>query len=256
MVHSPNSEARYNLFTGSDISLSNAFNIYPFMVKHQLGKEGDMATSEHPVYRVTFITRWLWLYGLGGIAAMVLAAIFVFGLASFLTASESLAVLQNNWLIVLLKLNFQYGGVDNSLLNQLNVLDLVIMALFGTLFLSLYSCLYSTRRILSLIATALPFLGIVIFLITHTAGRSGLLIGVLIFSAIMLGSRMFSKLSAVIGMISSSLLFFTGDIATAVFPPSNLIAILIAIGYLSWIVWLVLVGIRLFQLGNGKSQPA
>jgi len=53
----------------------------------------------------------------------------------------------------------------------------------------------------------------------------------------MLRSNTFSKLTAYIGIVASVLLFFAGDIATAVFSSSSVIALFIAIGYMFWMVW-------------------
>ena len=187
---------------------------------------------------------------------MILLALFVAGITGISATSGWFAFFQNNWLMVLFKLNIRFSGTQTSMLKVFNILDIVIMVLFGVLFLSLYAALCRTHRIWSIIATSLPFLGIVLFLITHTAGRSGLLIGGLIFSAVMLGSNIFSKVSAYVGIVASALLFFAGDIGTTVFPPSNFIAILIGIGYVLWVIWFFLIGRRLFQLGSDKFQVA
>jgi hypothetical protein len=130
------------------------------------------------------------------------------------------------------------------------------MILFGMMSLALFAILRRNSKIWPAVAVCLPFLGIVVFLITHTAGRSGLLIGGLIFSILMLRSEVFSKVSASVGITASALLFFGGDLGTALFPPSRQIAILIGIGYVLWMAWFVLVGRRLFQPVSGKIQAA
>ena len=96
-------------------------------------------------------------------------------------------------------------------------------------------------------AAFLPFIGIPIFLITATAGRSNLLIGGLIISAVMLRRNIFSKVTAYVGLMASTLLFFAGDIATAIFSSSSVIAAFIAVGYMLWIIWLLLLARKLFQ---------
>jgi hypothetical protein len=135
-------------------------------------------------------------------------------------------------------------------LSVINIIDITIMALFCALFLGLYTTLKKTSRIWSLTATALPFLGIPIFLATATAGRSTLLIAALIISIVMLRSNTFSKLTAYIGIVASVLLFFAGDIATAVFSPSAIIALIIAIEYVFGLFGLLLVYQKLYQLGK------
>jgi hypothetical protein len=92
----------------------------------------------------------------------------------------------------------------------------------------------------------------VVFLV-RTAGRSGLLIGGLIYSIIMLRSDVFNKLTAWAGIIASALLFFAGDIGTALFSASYLIALSIGLGYLLWMTWFLLTSLRLLRLGHVES---
>ena len=125
------------------------------------------------------------------------------------------------------------------------------MALFCTMSLSLYVALKPSSKIWSLIATVLPFLGIPLFFATDTMGRSNLLIGGLLFSVVMLRSKVFSKLTAYAGIAASVLLFFLGDIATTIFSASRVIATLIAVGYILWMMWFFLIARRLYQLGGG-----
>jgi hypothetical protein len=84
-------------------------------------------------------------------------------------------------------------------------------------------------------------------------GRSGLLVGALIFSAIMLRDERFGKFIGSIGVAAGTLLFFTGDLGTAIFPASTIIAVLIRVGYLLWMIWLLLTGLRLLQLGYSRA---
>jgi hypothetical protein len=161
---------------------------------------------------------------------------------------------QNNWLVVLFKLNADSSRVQPGLLNVLNLVDMAIMVLVGAMFLALYVALRRVSKVWSLVATSLPFLGIPILLITSTAGRSGLLVGGLIISAVMLRSRIFSSASAYVGIAASALLFFAGDLGTSIFSSSIIIAILIGVGYVLWMIWFFLIGRRLFQLGQGNRD--
>ena len=222
-----------------------------------------MTSQSKPAIAEDIDQRRNWLFTLGGIAALILLALFLIGITRIIAVGSQpnpttgwFTPLQNNWLIVLFSLNVEFSGVQTNLLNVLNLLDIVIMVLFGMMFLALYAALSHTSKIWSAVATSLPFLGIVIFLITQTAGRSGLLIGGLIFSIIMLGSTIFSKSSAYVGIVASALLFFAGDIGTTIFSASKIIALFIGVGYVLWMIWFFLIGQRLFQLGHGKSQVA
>jgi hypothetical protein len=187
-------------------------------------------------------------------AALVLAALFVVGAIRLSDLGARIGWPQDNWLIVLLKLNTGFSGVTPDALDVLDALDLVIMVLFGVLFLALYAVPYRVHQVWPAIAVALPFGGIVLFLLTHAAGRSALLVGVLMFSAVMSRGHVFGKASAYVGMMAGALLFFAGDIGTTLFAPSNAIAILIGAGYLLWIAWLALVGWRLLALGSGAFR--
>jgi hypothetical protein len=208
-------------------------------------------------------SRWHWLYNIGAAASLILFILFLIGLIGIITVSPQpttttdwFTSLQNNWLVVLFKLNAGFSGFRSDLLAVLNLLDLVIMALFGVMFLALYAALRHTHKIWSLLAASLPFLGIVVFLITSTAGRSGLLLAGLIISAVMLRSDIFSRVTAYVGIVASVLLFFVGDIGTAIFSSSTVIAILIGIGYVLWMIWFLQIGYRLIQLGRLERRSA
>jgi hypothetical protein len=206
-------------------------------------------------------SHWKWLYRVGGVVALILFTLFLIGIIGVVREGSQptrtgdwLTPFQDNWLVILFKLNAGFSGVQSASLSVLNLLDIIIMALFGLLSVALHIALRHTHRIASLIAASLPFLGIVIFLITSTAGRSGLLLGGLIISAIMLRSDNFSKVSAYVGIAASALLFFGGDLGTAIFPASTVIAIFIGIGYVLWMIWFVQLGHRLFQLERRENR--
>jgi hypothetical protein len=209
-------------------------------------------------------SQWNWLYKIGGVVALVVLVLFLIGIMGIVgaltagsqpaTANGWFTLFQDNWLVVLFKLNAGFNRVQSDSLRVLNLLDMVIMALFGVMFLALYVALRRTSKIWSLVAVSLPFLGIAVFLITSTAGRSGLLLGGLIFSTVMLRCNSFNRVSAYVGIVASALLFFAGDIGTAIFSSSNIIAILIGIGYVLWMIWFFLIGQRLLQLGQGTSD--
>lgn len=198
-----------------------------------------------------------WLFRLGGSAALILLVFFLIGVAG-ISCSQPPAInsrlsLLQNWLIVLFKLNVSSCEIQPDALNVLNLLDIIIMALFGVMFLSLYVALRQAARIWSVVAVSLPFLGMIVFLVTKTAGRSGLMIGGLIFSIIMLKSDIFLKATAYLGIVAAMLLFFAGDLATTFFSPLNLIAISISIGYLLWMIWFYQIAQRLLHLSS-RSQ--
>ncbi|MFW9797827.1 MAG: hypothetical protein ACFFE2_12380 [Candidatus Thorarchaeota archaeon] len=206
---------------------------------------------------------WKRFYRIGVVAALSIVALLLIGIIGIISSSlqsttnnDWFAQIQNNWLVVLFKLNAGFSGVQQDLLMTIDLLDIVIMILVGIVFIPLYAVLRNTSRIWSLIAALLPFVGIPIFLVTATAGRSNLLIGGLIISVIMLRSNIFSKVTSYIGIVASSLLFFTGDIATAIFTSSSIVAMFIAVGYVLWMTWFLLIAQRIFQLGHSVSEDS
>ena len=193
-------------------------------------------------------SRWRWLYKVGSASALVLLLLFLSGVISILNIVNGwLTPFLDNWLVVLFKVNAGFSGAQLGL-TSFNLLDLFIMALFSVMFLALCFALRRTSKSWSLVGAAFPFMGIPVFLITGTAGRSALLIGALIMSVGTLRSKFFGKVNAYVGILASVLLFFAGDIATAVFSTSNVIAIFIGTGYVLWMVWFFQIARRLFQL--------
>lgn len=199
--------------------------------------------------------KWNWLCKLGSLAAGAIFVLFLIGMVGiiiealgFVVTNNWIAPFYNNWLITLFKLNIRMDGITPDALSVLNPMDILIMVLFSLLFLALFAILGNITKLWTAIATCLPILGIVVYLITKTAGRSGLLIGGLVYSIIMLRSKDFSKVTAYVGIIASVLLFFAGDIGTSVFHSSYIIAILIGVGFILWMLWFFLTGWRLYHL--------
>jgi hypothetical protein len=124
------------------------------------------------------------------------------------------------------------------------------MALVATTYLGLYAALRRTSRIWSIIAAVMPFLGIVVFIATRIAGRSGVMGAGLVISFVMLRSNSFGKVTAFVGILSSALLL-AGDFGTTESSPSTIVAVLIGIGYVLLMTWFFLIARRLLQLGHG-----
>jgi len=200
-------------------------------------------------------SRWKSLYKVGGAAALILGVLFLIAIISLIITSLQpgtkngwFMLFQNNWLVVFFKLNAGFSMVQADLLHVLNLMDIAIMALVATMFLGLYAALKRTSKIWFTIASSLPFLGIVLFIATQTAGRSGVMVAALIISVVMLRSNIFSKVTAYVGILANTLLL-VGDISTAI-SYSNTMAILIGIGYMLLMTWFFLIGRRIFQMGQ------
>ncbi len=201
-------------------------------------------------------TAWKGLYRVSGVAALMAGLLFLAALIDLFisglvpgAATTWLSLLGNNWLVVLFKLNAGFNGVPYDLLYGLNPLDIAILALVATTYLGLYAALRRTSKIGALIAAIQPFLGMVLFIATKTAGRSGVMGAGLVISLVMLRSNIFSKVIAGVGILSSVLLL-VGDLSTTPGSPSNILAIFIGIGYILLTAWFFMIGRRLLQLGQ------
>jgi len=202
-------------------------------------------------------SRWNWLYQVSGVASLILGVLFLIAMTSLFIAGLQpstingwLSPFQNNWLVVLFKLNAGFDGVQFDLLYGLNPLDIAITALVATTYLGLYAALRRTSRIWSIIAAVMPFLGIVVFIATRIAGRSGVMGAGLVISFVMLRSNIFGKVIAFVGILASVLLL-AGDFGTTENSASTIVAVLIGIGYVLLMTWFFLIARRLFQLGQG-----
>jgi hypothetical protein len=213
-----------------------------------------MVNQNAPIERAN--DRWNQVYRISGAAALILGALFLIALISLVNASIGpgtakgwFSPLQNNWLLALFQLNAGLNGVKFDLLSVLNPLDLAILALVATMYLGLYAALGKTSRILSIIAAIQPFLGIVLFVATKTAGRSGVMGAGLVISLVMLRSNIFGKVIALVGILASALLLI-GDLSTTPDSHASITAMLIATGYVLLTVWFFLTARRLLELGQ------
>jgi len=186
--------------------------------------------------------RWFSLAG--AIAAAVLFGAFLIGLIARL--QSSLAV-SDNWLITLFNLNLRPGSTQPSALSVVSGLDIGLMLLFGTVMAAMYPALRHANRTWAVIAVALPFLGVPIFIATGTAGRSAVLLAGFISSILALRGQFGSTTSGWTGVLASAILLFLGDFGTAAFAPSRLLAVFIGIGYVLWTLWLLTVAFELFR---------
>jgi len=197
-----------------------------------------------------------WLYKISAAAALIVGILLLIAMISQITAALKpgstngwLLSFQNNWLVVIFELHAGFGGVDTDLLHVLDLLDIAILSFVAIAYLGLYVALRKTSKIWSIVALIQPFLGIVLFILTKNAGRSGVMGAALVFSFVMLRSNIFGKVSAYTGILASVLLL-VGDFSAGVIPPLTIVATLFAIGYVLLIIWFFLIAFRLIQLGS------
>ena len=205
-------------------------------------------------------SRQNWFFIVSGLSAIVLGVIFLMGLLSLIITSfyagllpDWLLAFQNNWLGLLFKLNAGFEGIEFAQLVGLNPLDITILALVIVLCLGLYAALRHISRVWSLVAALVPILGMLIFIVTKLAGRSGVMAAVLIISCIMLRSKNFARAIALVGILAS-LLLLVGDTTTSSASHSSIVASLVGAGYLFLMVWCFLVARRLILIGKGNLK--
>ena len=78
----------------------------------------------------------------------------------------------------------------------------------------------------------------------------------LVASLVMLGSALFKKTAAYVG-IAASVLLLAGDFSAGAIPHSPFVASLFGAGYVLLVIWFFLVGGRLLALGleDPRAQP-
>jgi hypothetical protein len=201
---------------------------------------------------------WGGLYKVSGAAALAAGALLLAALVDFIIAGFQsgmtngwLSLLGDNWLMTLFKLHAGVEGVQMGQLYAFNYLDITIMAIVALMFLGLFAATMKASKFLSLIALVQPFLGIAIFAMTGTAGRSAIMGSVLVISLAMLRNHTFDKAVAYIGLLASVFLL-SGDLSVG-FTRSGAIAFLVGAGYVLLMTWLFLVSRSLFRRGRGTT---
>ncbi len=199
----------------------------------------------------TITTTWKGIYKVAGAVVLIVFILFLMGIIGLIGDLQPNTIsgwIANNWLVKLFKLN---AGINGESIYVFNLLDVLIMGLFGIMSLALYPALRKVSKIRSIVAICQPFLGIVIFIATHSAGRSGVLSAVLTISIIMLWINNFSKITAYTGILAGGLLL-AGDILSSF--SLFIIAIIMSIGYILIMIWYIMIALKLFQLSKYASR--
>lgn len=186
---------------------------------------------------------------LGGLSALLLFLVLILGVSTLLTGVPER--LPTNWLLSLFKINSSVFRTDPSVLHSINWIDLVIMSLFIPVLAGFLTAPKQYERICSLVSMGLTSLGIPLFFATQTAGRSGLLVSIMVVAAAKLIPGNWQPIG-LIGVLSGMLLFVGGDVLTAIVPPSDFIATFVAAGYLLFLVWLLILGIERLAIRGSK----
>ncbi len=197
-------------------------------------------------------SRRNWLLKIGGVSSQISAILLIIGLISlfspFLRNETSYwsLIIPINWLIKIFILHAGFSEIHSDLIG-LNLMDIFMLLLFSIICLGISTIFSNARRVLLLITFALLMIGIMLFLATQNAGRSTLMLSLLIISSVIINDKTFTKATAFAGILASVLLF-VGDLTVGV--QSNIITILFSIGYVLLIAWYFLIAKGLYRLCN------
>jgi len=98
-----------------------------------------------------------------------------------------------------------------------------------------------------MIAFALSLVAVILFVMTQIAGRSTVMLVVLINSFVMLRDKIFGKTTIYVGIFASVFLF-VGDLTVGLH--SNIITFLFEFGYVLLIIWFFLIAQSLLRVGR------
>jgi len=177
----------------------------------------------------------------GGIAALLVAAILVVGALGLVVPAPGLGL--RNWLIVLIQFNSGLGPLPADALSLSNPIDIAVLAAVGVAYLGLWPGPARPHRFWMVVAVAMPFAGIVVLLVTGEAGRSAVMGAGVVVALLLAVGR--AWLLAGLGIVANGMLLI-GDFATGD-SPVPFIAVLLAVGYVLLIAWFVLLGARLLR---------
>jgi hypothetical protein len=197
--------------------------------------------------------RWWWLYKISGAAALVAGLLLLVGVIGLVASAvqpslpNGWSLLTNNWLVVIFKLHAEYSDVHAVALHNLNLMDMLFLVILGLIGLSLATVFTKARRVWAIVVVILSLLGLVLYFATQLAGRSTVMIDVLILSLLMIGNKLFGNVIVYSGILAGILLL-VGDLTVGIH--SDIITILFGIGYVLLIIWFFLMGRVYFRLVN------
>ena len=199
------------------------------------------------------VSRWGWLSKIGAGAALVSGILLLLGMISLIvtvlqpgTPNAWLLPFQNNWLVKIFIQHAELSGIPADL-HGLNLLDMVILLLVSLVCLSLSTYFRNAGKVWSLIAFGLSVAAMLLFWATQLAGRSTVMLAVLINSFVMLRDKTFSRVIIYSGILAGVFLF-AGDLTVGIH--SNIITILFGVGYALLIIWSMLIAQALFRPGQ------
>jgi hypothetical protein len=166
----------------------------------------------------------------GGVAALLVAATLVAGAAGVARGSDR----GRPWLLVLHGFHLGRPGASHEALRGVEPVDVLLLALAAVTYAGWWPGPGATHVWWMALAVAQPVLGIPILVVTRLAGRSGLMGGALVLSALMLVDDPTAG-AGWLGAVAAVLLL-VGDLATTERPRKRL-APVIAAGYAALVGW-------------------
>jgi hypothetical protein len=198
-------------------------------------------------------SRWEWLYNISGVSALVTGMLLLIGMGSLIAsvlqpgiANSWLSFIRDNWLVKIFILHAEFRDISADL-HGLSLLDMLILIFVSIICFSISTIFKKARKVWSRIAFTLSLIAIILFLVTQIAGRSTVMLAVLIISLIMFGDKTFRKVFSYAGILAGIFLFI-GDLTVGVH--SNIITILFGIGYVLLMIWFFLMAPILYRLGR------
>ncbi|WP_448810341.1 hypothetical protein [Agromyces bauzanensis] len=177
----------------------------------------------------------------GAVAAFAAAALLVVGAFGLIVPAPGLGL--RNWLVVFLQLSSGVGQLPDDALRLLNPLDLAILVTVGLAYLGLWPGPVQPHRFWTVVASALPFAGIVVLLVSGQAGRSAVMAAGIVVAILFALGR--AWLLAALGIVANgALLMADFAIGSVVQPP---IAVLVAVGYVLLVAWFAVLGARMLR---------
>jgi hypothetical protein len=186
-----------------------------------------------------------WFSRIGAASAFISATALLLGMIRTIisafqpgSAHGWLSLLPDNWLILIFKLHAGFSGVSADSLHGLNILDIGILTCVGVMCFGLAFTFTKAGKIWTLVAFALSLAAIGLFIATQIAGRSTVMLAVMIISIVMLKNKFTNRITSYAG-ICASVFLFVGDLTVGIH--SSVITIIFGLGYVFLTTWLFLV---------------
>jgi hypothetical protein len=147
----------------------------------------------------------------------------------------------NTWISLFIQLNLNI--TTRNEIQVLHFVDFVVFVLCGTIYFILFLFIKKGKGIIWYIFSIFGLinfpLGVILLFITHSGGRTGILVASVIFSIFVLLDKTMKKGTGLIGVISSVLILGGCDVLSL--QSTNLVVgYIILLGYCCWIIWFIL----------------